>query len=153
MVVAVGEGGGRWSGGGGGMKHISSTYKTGSPDNVDKLDGGDVIHFVCDAIQTIHGSIRRQKGFQFRQITIPTAYQIYGSFGAVVPVACKQKIARWNLNDTLPSSSPLASLLAANSNKRPKDQLPFFSPSDPLVGTGGQGSEMPWYNMKSESLP
>ena len=111
-----------WQGGG---KHISSTYKTGLPDNVDKLDGGDVIHSVCDAIQTIHGSIRCQKGFQFRQITVPTAYQIYGSLGAVVPVAWKQKIARWNLHDTLPSSSLLASLLAANSNKRP---TAIFSP-------------------------
>lgn len=141
MLVAVGECGGRWSGGGGGVcvKHISSTYKTGSPDNVDKLDGGDVIHFVCDAIQTIHGSILRQKGFQFRQITVPTAYKIYGSFGAVVPVACKQKIARWNLNDTLPSSSLLASLLAANSNKRPKDQLPFFPLLTPWLAQGVRG--------------
>ena len=105
------------AGGGGGVKHISSTYETGSPDNVDKLDSGDVIHFVRDAIQTIHGSVCRQKSFQFRQITVPTAYQIYGSLGAVVSVAWKQKIARWNLHDTLPSSSLLASLPAANSNK------------------------------------
>ena len=61
--------------------------KRGSPDNVDKLDGGDVIHFVCHAIQTIHGSIRGQKGFEFRQIAVPTAYQIYGSLGTVVPIA------------------------------------------------------------------